>query len=62
MLILWLIKSLHLFHSSELDMTRRYFTVFAIKSQPRELTAAWKIKRELLIEKKEAANESYLWK
>ena len=43
-------------------MTRRYFTVFAIKSQPRELTAAWKIKRELLIEKKEAANESYLWK
>ena len=62
MLILWLIKSLHLFSSSELDMTRRYFTVFAIKSQPRELTAVWKIKRKLLIEKKEAASESYSWR
>ena len=40
-------------------MKRRSFTVFAIKSQPRELTAAWKIKRKLLIEKKEAVNEGY---
>ena len=43
-------------------MTRRYFTVFTIKSQPKELTAAWKIKRKLLIEKKEAASESYSWR
>ena len=43
-------------------MKKRYFTVFASKSQPRELTAAWKIKRKLLIEKKEAASEGYSWK
>ena len=43
-------------------MKRRYLTVFAIKSQPRELTAVWKIKRKLLIEKKEAVSESYSWK
>ena len=40
-------------------MTRRYFAVFAINSQPSESTAVWKIKRKLLIEKKEAASESY---
>ena len=40
-------------------MTRRYFNVFAIKSQPREVTAVYKTQRKLLIEKKEAASESY---
>ena len=34
----WLVK-LNLLSSSQLDMTIRYFTVFAIKSQPRKLTA-----------------------
>ena len=43
-------------------MTRHYITVFAIKSQPSELTAVWKIKRKLPIEKKEIASESYSWK
>ena len=56
---LWLIK-LNLLSSFRLDMTRRYFTVFAIKSQPRELTAFWKIKRKLLIEKKEADTELFV--
>ena len=43
-------------------MKRRYFTVFAIKSQPRELTSVWKIKTKLLIEKKKAVSASYSWK
>ena len=43
-------------------MKRRYLTVFAIKSQPREFTAVWAIKRKLLTEKKEAVSESYSWK
>ena len=43
-------------------MKRRNFTVFAIKSQPRGLAAVWKIKRKLLIEKKEAVSKSYSWK
>ena len=50
------------FFSFLLDMTRCYFTVFGIKSQPRELTAVWEFERKLLIEKKEAASESYSWK
>ena len=43
-------------------MIRHYFTVFTIKSQPSELTVVWEINRKLLIEKKEAASESYSWK
>ena len=53
---LWLIKSLNLFF--ELDMTRRYFTVFAIKSQPREVTAVWNIKRKLFIKKRKDSLET----
>ena len=53
---LWLIKSLNLFF--ELDMTRRYFTVFAIKSQPWEVTAVWNIKRKLFIKKRKDSLET----
>ena len=61
MFTLCLIK-LNLLSYSLLDMQKRHFTVFAIKSQLRELTAVWKIKRKLLTEKKEAVSESYSWK
>ena len=57
MFTLLLIK-LNLFFSFQLDVTTRCFTLFAIKSQPRGLTAVWKIKRKLLIEKNEEASES----
>ena len=43
-------------------MKRHYFTIFAIKSQLKELTAVWKIKRKLLIENKEAASETFSWR
>ena len=50
---------LNLFSSFLLDVTRGYFTLFAITSQLSGVTAAWKIKRKLLIEKQEAASDSY---